>query len=661
MSNMSYIIGDKEYLRNSEGDISFGWVLSGSIVSWSEPDAKDLLISRCWQGMYLYPTRNLQDIEFEKDADHMTGTFGCVCLIHCPIDWNRDGMEDIIAADRRGFLKFVERKGSYPNFSFIDHGYIRDKHTNIPFHIEFYNEDIGKITSEGGYVDPQFYNIIYPLCYPDATGNKKNLIIGDWGGNLWWLPDVSDGNGVVEYEGSVYEKNVEALITAEAKKFVNDLGNKFVKPKERICDADGNPIILGKGIHGNKTFVGSSARIALYWNEKEKVYDIIAITGTKDMNICYLKRVGYDNGKPVFENLGTVDVSGFNTGGLGFSVGMLNIHSKIIIDGKNRDIMITTGSGIVKLRNTADIGEKPVFVKQGTINGKEVITTGYNFTAMFKSKRTDEKYLIDTVGAKYYLRRIVKTNPRILVEGMNIPVSTIKSEVFIPGETDSEAGKSWGFDRLHHWNYNGKDENSFIIGSDAGNLYLLEEDLINESIEPIFTIKGPLKDETGNVIKIYNRVCAVGVSLYRTNGEDLLVGGCSYQMGIALHENPGGGLFIIKNKGTDEKGLPILSVPEPIEMDGIGKKPSLNGMIMMQTYDIDSDGEKEIFLGIREEGYKTHIYKVKNGKIIYTGEDFPMVLTHHYLHDINEDGIVEVIHGGGEQGMAWYTQVKPNK
>ena len=46
-------------LRWREGPISFGMVLAGQVVSWSDPAAKDLLISRCWEGVYLYPTRNL--------------------------------------------------------------------------------------------------------------------------------------------------------------------------------------------------------------------------------------------------------------------------------------------------------------------------------------------------------------------------------------------------------------------------------------------------------------------------------------------------------------------------------------------------------------------------------------------------------------------------
>ena len=40
-------------LLTDDGPMSFGMVVSADVVSWSTPDAQDLLIARCWQGVFL--------------------------------------------------------------------------------------------------------------------------------------------------------------------------------------------------------------------------------------------------------------------------------------------------------------------------------------------------------------------------------------------------------------------------------------------------------------------------------------------------------------------------------------------------------------------------------------------------------------------------------
>ena len=61
-----YRLGEEVPLRWDDGPVSFGLVLSGSVVSWSEPSARDLLIGRCWQGIFLYPSRGLSDEELAR-------------------------------------------------------------------------------------------------------------------------------------------------------------------------------------------------------------------------------------------------------------------------------------------------------------------------------------------------------------------------------------------------------------------------------------------------------------------------------------------------------------------------------------------------------------------------------------------------------------------
>lgn len=651
----NYVVGEGKKIKNDEGSIAFGWLLSGEIVSWSAPDAKDFLMSRCWQGLYLYPTKSFSDEELAGEGEYVGSTFGGPCQVHSMLDWNRDGVEDIISTDRNGFMKLIERKGEYPNIEFIDHGYIKDKNTNLPFHIEYNNQQLGRLSSEGGYIDPQFYNAVYPKQYFGSESKYKDLIIGDWGGNIWWMPDVSDGTGNAEYTGEVYEKNVDEIVTGYAKNYIKNMGAKYVRPTERICDVDGNPIILGKGYNAGKYYEGSTARIEMYWNPESKLHDIIAIHGIKEIRISYLRcvEIGKDR-KPVFENMGEVKVLGLGEKGLDGLIPFLNFHSKLMVDGKNREVYLSSFTYILKFKNIAPKGEKPVLEFDRYISGKNSITGGYNFTAMFTSKK-GQKYFIDALGAKYFLRRIVETKPEFIISGEKIPVRTKENVIFIKAETDSEADESWGYDRIHKWDYNGKNGNSFILGSDKGNLYLLEEDLSVDEKDPVFTIKGPLKDETGAVIKIYNRAVAVGLNITNSKGEDLFVGGASYQVGITLQEHPGAGLYIIKNKGVDKNGAPILSAPEPANIEGITEPPLLNSNVMLQSYDIDRDGKREIFLGIRRDGYKTRIIEKKDGKLSYTGKDFPIRLTNHYLHDV--DGTTSLFKGGGENGISYVYEV----
>jgi hypothetical protein len=128
-------------------------------------------------------------------------------------------------------------------------------------------------------------------------------------------------------------------------------------------------------------------------------------------------------------------------------------------------------------------------------------------------------------------------------------------------------------------------------------------------------------------------------------------------VGITLQEHPGAGLYIIKNKGVDKNGVPILSAPEPANIEGITEPPLINSNVMLQSYDIDRDGKQEIFLGIRRDGYKTRIIEEKDGKLYYTGKDFPTRLTDHYLHDVEGDGTTSLFKGGGENGISYVYEV----
>lgn len=80
-------------LRTDEGRLSFGTIVSADVVSWSAPDAQDLLIARLWDGVYLYPSQDLQTI---GEPIRLCDQLGHVVLMIEPVDWDGDGQWEYI-------------------------------------------------------------------------------------------------------------------------------------------------------------------------------------------------------------------------------------------------------------------------------------------------------------------------------------------------------------------------------------------------------------------------------------------------------------------------------------------------------------------------------------------------------------------------------------
>ena len=77
------------------GPVSFGNLVAGSIVSWSSPSSSDLLLSRCWRGVYLCPSNNLSDSELKGDPIKVCDDLEYLTRA-VPLDWNRNGADDLI-------------------------------------------------------------------------------------------------------------------------------------------------------------------------------------------------------------------------------------------------------------------------------------------------------------------------------------------------------------------------------------------------------------------------------------------------------------------------------------------------------------------------------------------------------------------------------------
>ena len=99
-------------LRTDAGRMSFGTIVSADVVSWSAPDAQDLLIARLWDGVYLYPSKDLQTI---GDPIRLCDQLGHAVLMVEPVDWDGDGVQEAVGTDRQGKILCLKRVGEFPD------------------------------------------------------------------------------------------------------------------------------------------------------------------------------------------------------------------------------------------------------------------------------------------------------------------------------------------------------------------------------------------------------------------------------------------------------------------------------------------------------------------------------------------------------------------
>jgi hypothetical protein len=241
-----------------------------------------------------------------------------------------------------------------------------------------------------------------------------------------------------------------------------------------------------------------------------------------------------------------------------------------------------------------------------------------------------------------------------------VSVSDENGVVKIPGETDNKAAGAWGFDRVSRWRHRaGSSGQDLILGSDAGNLYLLLASPESARTGQFRSI-GPLRDSQGTVIKIHNRVVAAGISLTGTGAEDLVLAGASYQMGIARDPHPGAGLFLVRNLGTEADGeTPRLAAPVPLVVEGLPCAVQMNQNLQLEALDIDGDGITEVIIALPSDRFVGRICKpnATGDGLVYTGESLPRLGLQERIIDIDGDGELEYVFSGGETGLGYYAKL----
>ena len=649
-SDTYFKTGPERELKWDFGPVSLGWVMDLSLVPLSKRSSSDLMISRIWQGLYLYPSDKFSEKSLLNDP-YFLGKGGV--LLFQPVDWDDDGVVDLIAADRDGFLYQIPGNGSFPDIGYdkSEAAIMRDVSTNLPFQIPYDNPNHKK-GDLNGYIDTLYYNYVYPEIYTSQS-KFRDLIIGDQAGNLWWLPEQSNGKGKPSYAGVKYRK--QKSNHALGMKYQKTLGFDYVKPGGKIMDEKGQPFLLGIGREEEIIFQGANTRPVLYPDETG-VPGLLVLSGTNDQQIYFLKRINSLNErKPVFRNMGEVHISRLDKG-------KLNFHSKLCLFEKNgkNNLLLASKNYLAEIELAGWKGGVPQLKFKGWMEGPDATGAFYAFDGM----HTDEKgrrYVIHFTGTHWNMLPVLKNGNEIRLQHVDSLKIMDQNGVFtVEGETDPQGSPKWGYHRMARWNFNGKSTNHLIAATDKGHLYLLEDDpALARPGKFIFRSSGPLKDSSGKIIRIHNRATAGGIDLNEDGREDLLVGGASYQLGIKSDPNPGGAIYYLINQGTDADGLPVLSPPKPLDL-GTDFNPPMNRHVGLQILDLDNDNDKEIIISLQTPDWDGRIFHKVKGEIrlVYSGLRLPVIPINEQILDIDGDGHYDLVRAGGERGVGNYRKLE---
>lgn len=652
-------LGEKRLLKSDYGPVAFGLVVSASLVSWSGKNTYDLLLYRLGNGYFLYPSENLDDVELAANPIKVSPPvkeFLPYEVVAMAADWNKDGFDDLIVGGMTGYLYYMERKGVFPNLSFEFAAPLKDDEKNLIFNIPYDNPNHPVMNNLNGYFDTAFFNYPTPISYPLDDSTRINLIIGDWAGNLWWMPDLSDGRSKPFYRGKQYVKPKEEIVSVNGKRLAEEFGCEYVKPEGKICDENGEPFLLGDGFDTGFEYKGGVTRPVLYYNKFTGTYDLIVLAGVKQISAYYLQRVNTgEKDKPAFKNLGKINFEGFE------GLTEIGCHAKMVVynmDGWN-NILLPANNNIVIFKNKRTNSIKPEFKFDRQVNGKDVYTSGYNFTEILTDVK-GKRYLLDNPN-ELQLREIKTDGGELKLSSERIRIRD-QFGVFRPeGETDPQGGKDWGFHRASRWDFDGSGRQHLIVGTDKGLLYLLiEEEKLGTGGEFKYKSVGPLKDTEGDVIKIHNRACAAGIDLNGNGTEDLVVGGVTYQLGSVTDPNPGGGFYYLLHKGLDERGIPKLEKAKSLKIRGHEFDIYTNSHVHLKALQLFEGEGRQIILAAQRDGFKARIFKPIPGEtgLEYTGRMIEKLSVEDNLVDINGDGQLEFVFGGGEEGVAYYRELK---
>ena len=623
-------------LRTDEGRLSFGTIVSADVVSWSAPNAQDLLIARLWDGVYLYPSKDLQTI---GEPIRLCDQLGHVVLMVEPVDWDGDGREEAIGTDREGNISCLKRVGEFPNIRLEVAQKPLQTAEGLPFNIPFVNPKY-RLSDKPEALWHQYFNYTYPTLYRPAGSKSAHLIIGDWGGELWYLPHVGAKNGLPVFGGQAYAKRD---------------GKQFARPRNLLADEQGQTLLIGEGTESGIRYPGGASRPVMYRNASTKSDDLIVLCGMDGNEFRYLQRVqSGPDGAPVFKDLGKVSIE--NRPDDGYDAYNYHAVLAILSDGPWPDLLLSCGCDLAVCRNLRVAGPKPAFRFERWISGRNVPTRGYNFTEILTAAG-GRRFLLEN-DSQWSFRELKTTAGQPRLSSTRTPLYDQNGIFRVDGDTDIQHMTKWGFHRAALWDYDGSGRQHLIVGTDKGWLYLLrlEKPLgANDRFE--FRSFGPLKDTAGEVIRVHHRVVAAPIDLDGDSRLDLVLSGATYGPG---DPHPGSGIYYVRNEGETADHTPILSPVKKLETIGHVHPEFKHHHAQLQTLDLFGTGEKLVVVGTQlGDNFRGYVYRPAKNRIAleHTGSVTPTISIEERLLDLDGDGRWEYIRSGGESLIAKFAPV----
>ncbi len=632
--------GELTELRTDDGRLSFGTIVSADVVSWSAPHSQDLLIARLWDGVYLYPSK---DLESFGEPIRLCDQLGHTVLMVEPLDWDGDGNEDvIIGTDRQGNISCLRRVGEFPDMRLEVASMPLRTADGLPFNIPFVNPKY-RLADHPENIWPQNFNYTYPTAYRSNDSSAADLIIGDWGGVLWYLPQAGTKDRLPSYAGTAYSKRD---------------GTQYARPAHLLVDEQGQTLLIGEGTENGIRYPGGASRPVMYHNAATNSADLIVVSGMDGNNIRYLKRVstGVD-GDPIFSDLGELTIEDLPDDGYD----AYNYHAVAEIAGNQPwpDLLLSRGCDMAVCRNLRISGPKPRFRFDHWISGQNVPTRGYNFTEIL-TDTNGRRFLLEN-DSHWSFRELRMDNGKPKLSSSRFPLHDQNGIFRVDGDTDIQHMTRWGFHRAALWDYDGSGQQHLIVGTDKGWLYLLRHEQplgTNDHFE--FRSFGPLKDSNGKVIRIHHRVVAAPLEMNHDGKLDLVLAGATYGTG---DPNPGSGIYYVLNSGEASDHSPILSPVQAIETIGHTHPEFRHLHAQLQSLQLPGETERIVVVGTQSgDNFQSYAYRPAADRIAleHTGLVFPPISIEERLLDLDQDGSLEYVRSGGESLIAKYAPVEFN-
>ncbi len=644
-SNCSWSFAQPEFefgplteLRTNEGRMSFGTIVSVDVVSWSAPNAQDLLIARLWDGVYLYPSRDLQTI---GEPIRLCDQLGHVVLMVEPVDWDGDGRQEAIGTDRQGNVSCLKRVGEYPDIRLEVVQKPLHSAEGLAFNIPFVNPKY-RLSPKPEAVWPEGFNYTYPTIYRTGDKQSEGLIFGDWGGELWYMPQVGVKEGLPQYAGQRYQKRN---------------GQEFARPKHLLADERGETLLLGQAQEFEHRYPGGASRPVMYRHGQTHSNDLLVLCGMVGNEFRYLQRAksGLDGGL-VFRDLGAVTIEGLPDDGYD----AYNYHGVLAVigDGEDPDLLLSRGCDLAVCRNMKVAGPKPQFRFDRWVSGRNVPTRGYNFTEVIKTA-DGRRYLLEN-DSQWSFRELLTTHdgtPQLSSE--RYPLFDQNGIFRVDGDTDAQHLTQWGFHRAALWDYDGSGRLHLVAGTDKGWLYLLRQERpLGENGRFEFRSFGPLRDSNGEVIRVHHRVVAAPADLDHDGRLDLVLAGATYGRG---DPKPGSGIYYVLNRGEAADHSPILSPVTRLETVGHVHPDFTYLHAQLQSLDLLGNGDPLVLVGTQQgDNFRTYVYRPSKNRVAleHTGTVLPPISIEERLLDLNGDGQWEYIRSGGESLIPTYGRLR---